>query len=79
VRERRRHRVSYRWFWDLMRLNCGEGWFDTLNRYNAKQRRCRKPMVSRAHFLAANIYLNQPELDLQTVVTMCEEIERGDR
>lgn len=61
-----------------MRLNCGEGWFETFSRYNAKQRRCRKPLVSQAHFLAASILIEQPELDLATVVTMCEEIEKGD-
>lgn len=78
MKQRRRHRVEFRWWWDLMRLNCGEDWFATFNQYNAKQRRCRKPTVSQANFLAASICIEQPELDLATVVTMCEEIERGD-
>jgi hypothetical protein len=61
-----------------MRLNCGEEWFDTLNRYNAKQWRCRKPMVTQAHFLAASLALEQPELDLQILVDMCEAIDSAE-
>lgn len=78
MKERRRHRVGFRWWWDLMRANCGEGWYETFNRYNAKQRRCRKPLVSQAAFLAASIVIEQPELDLATVLGMCEEIEKGE-
>lgn len=78
MKQRRRHRVGFKWWWDLMRLNCGEEWLNTYSLYNAKQRRCRKPTVTQAHFLAASICIEQPQLDLATVVTMCEEIEKGD-
>ena len=69
-RPRRRHRVAWKWWYELMRLNCGEGWQNL--------RRRRFPLTDDPTFLAAHICVEQPELDKKVVLELCIEIEKGD-